>query len=134
MRLMDTLLPSRWKESKKEKLLNSTSIHTGKVRGLAHSHHPYPLPPEFRACLNVSDKSRRRSEIGEWGPLRNWDKWVGHRFWGPLASGFIVDFYLLSVDTPWKVLKWIFFCSLSHIFIHHIVIEYPLCAKHCERD
>lgn len=130
---MDTLLPSRWKESKKEKLLKSTSIHTGKVRGLAHSHHPYLLPPGFWACLNVSDKSWGCLKLGS-GDHRE----VGINRLGTDSGGpWHQDYCGLLSSKCWHSLEGFemdIFCSLVHIFIYHIVTEYLLCAKHCERD
>ena len=121
MRLMDTLLPSRWKESKQEKFLKSTSIHTGKVRGLAHSHYPYPFPPGFWACPNVSDRVEGGLKLGSGDHQEVGINRLGTDSGGPWHQDSLWDFYLLSVDTPWKVLKLIFFV---HWFIYyHIVIE-----------
>ena len=56
---MDTLLPSRWRESQSEKIRQGITSYTGKVRGLAPSN--LFIPPhclhEAGLALNISDKS-----------------------------------------------------------------------------
>ena len=55
-------------------------------------------------------------------------------FWRALGIRILCGRYPLNNETPWKILNTGIFCSLVDIFIHHIVIEYLLCARHCERD
>lgn len=95
MRLIGSLLPCRWRKSKKETLLKSSSTVTGKVRGLADPHmflYSCSLPLGHSAFLNVSDNSwRSLKSLGGDQQEVGTDR-LGTDSGGLLASGIMLEF------------------------------------------
>ena len=117
VRLVNTLLPSRLRESQSEKILQGITSYTGKVRGLAPSHLFIPTHclQEAGPAFNVPDKNWRSLKIRGVGTSEQ----LGKIGWakGPLTSRFIVDFILLSSETPWKIFNvvvYVLSCSYIH--------------------
>ena len=119
---MDSLLPSRWRESQSEKILQGITSYTGKVRGLAPSH--LFIPPhclhEAGLAFNISDKNWRSLKLQGGNHWEAGQKQAMHRLCEALDIRIHCGLYPLSSETPWKTLNMVvYLLALSYIHSSH---------------